>query len=43
MKGHADHPENNRCDELARESVKELMEMEARAKAASESEIKDNP
>ena len=35
VKGHADHPENNRCDELARESVRELMEMEARAAAAN--------
>ena len=31
VKGHADHPENNRCDELARAAVKELMEMEAAA------------
>ncbi len=36
VKGHSDHPENNRCDELAREAVKELMESEARAKAFSE-------
>ena len=35
VKGHADHPENNRCDELAREAVKELMEIEARAREAS--------
>ena len=35
VKGHADHPENNRCDELAREGVKELMEMEARAQASA--------
>ena len=35
VKGHADHPENNRCDELARAAVKELMEMEAAAQAAA--------
>ena len=34
VKGHEDHPENNRCDEMAREAVKELMDMEARAKAS---------
>ena len=28
VKGHADHPENNRCDELAREAVQQLMKME---------------
>ena len=35
VKGHADHPENNRCDELARAAVKELMKMEAAAQAAA--------
>ena len=35
VKGHADHPENNRCDELARAAVKELMEMEAAAKTSA--------
>ena len=35
VKGHADHPENNRCDELAREAVRELMEMDAKAEAAA--------
>lgn len=27
VKGHADHPENNRCDELARAQVKEYMRL----------------
>ena len=31
VKGHADHPENIRCDELARNAVRELMDIESRA------------
>ena len=27
VKGHADHPENNRCDELAREAIQEYRRM----------------
>ena len=34
VKGHSDHPENNRCDELAREAVKELIKMNAQAEEA---------
>ena len=36
VKGHADHPENNRCDELAREAVQQLMEMEEQSRQAAE-------
>jgi ribonuclease HI len=36
VKGHADHPENNRCDELAREAVHQLMEMEEQSRQAAE-------
>ena len=38
VKGHADHPENNRCDELAREAVRELIRMEEQATKSSTNE-----
>ncbi|NLB89826.1 MAG: hypothetical protein GX786_01200, partial [Clostridiales bacterium] len=27
VKGHSDHPENNRCDELARNEIKHFLEL----------------
>ena len=35
VKGHSDHPENNRCDELAREAITEYRRMNGEEEAQS--------